>query len=80
MKYVEQSHRYYFFHIAIESHGPLRIKATSFLPDLGRRYNIYVKRHAEKQVPFQKITVKIQTFNAVCVSVTFRDLLLSANG
>ena len=36
MKYVEISNLYYFFPIAIESHGSLSNKATSFLSDLGR--------------------------------------------
>ena len=35
MKYIELYYSYHFFPIAIESHGPLSNKDTSFLLDLG---------------------------------------------
>ena len=80
MKYVELSNSYQFFPIAIESHGPLSNKATSFLSYLGRRITISTSDARETSFLFQRIAVSLQRFNAVYVSDTFRDLLVSYCG
>ena len=74
-KYIELSNRYHFFPIAIESHGPLSNKATSFLSDLGRRITVSTSDARETSFLFQRISMALQRFNAVCVNDTFRDIL-----
>ena len=79
-KYAELSNRFHFFPIAIESHGPLSIKITSFLSDLGRRITMSTSDARETSFLFQRISVTLQRLNAVCVSDTFRDLLVNDSG
>ena len=79
-KYAELSNRFHFFPIAIESHGPISIKATSFLSDLGRRITMSTSDARETSFLFQRISVTLQRLNAVCVSDTFRDLLVNVSG
>ena len=54
MTYVELSSRNHFFPIAIESHGPLRYKGTSFLSDLGRHITISTSDTRETSCFFSK--------------------------
>ena len=77
MKYAELSNNYHFFPIAIESNGPFINKTTSFLSDLGRRITISTLDARKTSFLFQRISVSLQTFNAVCFSDTFRDLLVN---
>ena len=79
-KYAELSNRFHFFPIAIESHGPISIKATSFLSDLGRRITMSTSDARETSFLFQHISVTLQRLNAECVSDTFRDLLVNDSG
>ena len=79
-KYAELFNRFHFFPIAIESHGPRSIKATSFLSDLGRRITMSTSDARETSFLFQRISVTLQRLNAVCVSDTFRDLLVNDSG
>ena len=80
MKYAELSNSYHLFPIAIESHGPLNNKATSFLSDLGRRIIISTSDARETNFLLQRISVSLLRFNAVYVSDTFCDLLVNDNG
>ena len=79
-KYAELSNRFHFFPIAIESHGPISIKATSFLSDLGQRITMSTSDARETSFLFQRISVTLQRLNAVCVSDSFRDLLVNDSG
>ena len=74
-KYADLSNRYLFIPIAIESHGTMCSKATSFLSELGRRISVTTSDVRETSFLYQRISVALQRFNAVCVYDTFRDIL-----
>jgi hypothetical protein len=74
-KYSELLVRYEFVPIALESHGPLNNKAMSFLKELGRRITVATSDTRETSHMFQRLSVALQRFNAVCVTDTFRDVL-----
>jgi hypothetical protein len=70
-KYIELANRYEFVPIAMETHGPLNTKAASFLSELGRRITIATSDTQETSHLYQRLSVALQRFNAVCVSDTF---------
>jgi len=57
--------------IAIETLGPLNSKATAFLSELGRRTAITTLDPRETGFLFQRLSIALQRFNAVCVFDTF---------
>ena len=73
-KYFELTHRYHFVPIAIESHGPFSSKAASFLSKLGRHITATTSDPRETSFLYQRISIALQRFNAVCMYDTFRDL------
>ncbi len=62
---------YCFVPIAIETMGPLGIKATKFLRELGRRLCVTTGDTRETAFLFQRISIAIQRFNAVCFRASF---------
>lgn len=72
-KYVELTQRYDFIPIAIESFGPISSKAMSFLSELGRRTSVTTGDPRETSYLFQRLSVSLQRFNAVCLLDTFSD-------
>jgi hypothetical protein len=70
-KYAELSNRYVFVPIAIESHGPFNNKALLFLKELGRRITITSSDSRETSFLYQRLSVALQRFNAICLYDTF---------
>jgi hypothetical protein len=66
-KYATLSTTRIFIPIALESLGPIGSKATSFLKELGRRLSVSTDNPMETAYLFQRVSVAIQRFNAVCV-------------
>ena len=64
-KYAALSN-YIFIPLAFESFGPIGRKATTFLRDLGRRLTLATQDPLETAHLFQRVSVAIQRFNAVC--------------
>ena len=75
VKYQHLSERYVFVPIAIESRGPLGSKATSFLSELGCKITAATSDVKEPSHLYQRISVALQRFNAICIYNTFRDVL-----
>jgi hypothetical protein len=73
-KYAELARRYEFMPVAVESHGPFSKTALSFLAELGRRTTAVTDDARETSFLFQRLSVALQQFNAVCVLDTFGDL------
>jgi hypothetical protein len=73
-KYADLSQRYEFVPIAVESHGSFSTTATSFLKELGRRLTAETSDVRETSFLFQRLSVALQQFNAVCVMDTFGDV------
>jgi hypothetical protein len=72
-KYIELSADHIFIPIAIETLGPLCSKALVFLRELGKRLTRVTNDPRESQFLFQRLSVAIQRFNAVCFLGTFGD-------
>jgi hypothetical protein len=73
-KYVELSQRYEFVPVAIESHGAYSKSALSFLSDLGRRITAVTMDVRETSFLYQRLSIAVQRFNAICVMDTFGDI------
>ena len=70
-KYAELTQRYEFVPIAIESHGSYSKSATDFLSELGRRLSTITSDPRETSHLYQRLSIALQRFNAVCVYDTF---------
>jgi hypothetical protein len=73
-KYAELSQRYEFVPIAVESHGSFSSTAIAFLAELGRRLSAATCDPRETAHLFQRLSVALQRFNAVCVYDTFAGM------
>ena len=73
-KYAELSSHYHFVPIAIESHGPLNCKALQFLSALGHRISVKTSDPRETSFLYQRISVAVQRFNAICIFDSFRNV------
>jgi hypothetical protein len=65
-KYAALSAEHLFVPLAFESLGPIGAKATSFLRELGRRLTSVTDDTRETAFLFQRLSVCLQRFNAVC--------------
>jgi hypothetical protein len=72
-KYVDLSQHYEFVPVAIETHGSFSASALSFLKELGRRLTVETSDIRETSFLFQRISIALQQFNAVCLMNTFND-------
>ena len=72
-KYRELSVTHNFVPIALETLGPVGAKARAFLQELGRRLTRASDDPRESSFLFQRLSVTIQRFNAVCFAGTFAD-------
>jgi hypothetical protein len=70
-KYSTLCHSYEFFPVAIETLGPLSASSQIFLSEIGRRISQRTSDPRETAFLFQRISVAIQRFNAVCLANTF---------
>ena len=66
-KYVNLSKTHHFVPLAFESMGPIGSKAIIFLKELGRRLTLATDNPLETAHLFQRLSVALQRFNAVCV-------------
>ena len=56
---------------AFETLGPICLKALAFLKELGRRLTLATDDMRETAFLFQKLSVAIKRYNAVCFANTF---------
>ena len=70
-KYAELAQRYEFEPITEESHGTYSATATVFLVDLCRRLSATTSYAKETAHLFQRLSIALQRFNAVCVIDSF---------
>ena len=70
-KYTQLAISYHFIPIAFETLGPIGVKATDFLSDLGRRISSVTGDPRESSFLFQRVSVAIQRFNGVCFIGSF---------
>jgi hypothetical protein len=72
-KYAELSVTHTFIPIAMETLGPVSNKALTFLRELGRRLTRVTEDSRETSFLFQRLSIAIQRFNAVCFAGSFID-------
>jgi len=70
-KYSSLSSSHVFFPVAVESLGPLADDAHHFLNKIGKRMTLCTADPRETAFLYQRFSVKIQRFNAVCLANTF---------
>ena len=70
-KYAELVQRYEFVPIAVDSHSTYSATATALLADLGRRLSAATSDAKETAHLFQRLSIALQRFNAVCVIDSF---------
>jgi len=62
---------YIFVPIAVETIGPMNKAGFQFLSELGRRISQESGDHRESAFIFQRLSMRVQRFNAVAVQGTF---------
>jgi hypothetical protein len=77
-KYRALSENYHFFPLAIETLGPIAATSQLFISEIGRRTTMRTADPRETTFLYQRISVAIQRFNAVCLTNTFTGLEPSA--
>ena len=71
-KYSAFCPQYEFIPLAFETLGPINSSALSFLSSLGRRTSQATTDNRETAFLFQRLSVLIQRFNAVCFRNSFK--------
>ena len=71
IKYSALSQSYHFFPVAIETLGPHSASSLDFITDVGKRIAQRTLDSRETIFLFQRISIAIQRFNAVCLAKTF---------
>jgi len=71
LKYQSLVQSHTFIPLAFETLGPINTKGKDFLNDLGRRLSAAVNDIRETAFLFQRISLTIQRFNAVCINGSF---------
>ena len=66
-KYVELSTTHHFVPLSFESLGSIVFKTTIFFKELGRRLTLASDNPLETAHLFQRLSIDLQCFNAVCV-------------
>ena len=71
LKYQLQSNSHLFNPIAFETFGPINSKGSCFLVELGRRLTVRTGEKRETAFLFQRLSMAIQRFNAICFQGSF---------
>jgi hypothetical protein len=70
-KYAEISKTHLFFPLAFETMGPINRAGQEFISELGHRISASTEDPRETCFLFQRLSVTIQRFNAVCFAYSF---------
>jgi len=70
-KYMTLMGTHHFVPLAVETLGPINIKGLHFLSDLGRRLTESTGDPREKSFLFQRLSIIIQRYNAICFQGSF---------
>ena len=79
-KYHELVARYTFIPIAFETLGPISAAATEFIDEIGRRSHALSGDSREKALLWQRLSMALQRFNAVCFRGTFSEAAFQSFG
>ena len=71
VKYTELMRHHLFVPIAIETFGPICEEGQHFIREIGKRISSVTSDPRETAFLFQRLSIAIQRFNAVCFAGTF---------
>ena len=71
VKYTELMRHHLFVPIAIETFGPICDEGQHFIREIGKRISSVTSDPRETAFLFQRLSIAIQRFNAVCFAGTF---------
>ena len=74
-KYTEVMNRYSFVPIAFETLGPINTAGSEFIDEIGRRCIAITGDLREKAFLWQRLSMALQRYNAVCFRGTFTDMI-----
>ena len=74
VKYTELMRHHLFVPIAIETFGPICEEGQHFIREIGKRISSVTSDPRETAFLFQRLSIAIQRFNAVCFAGTFPSL------
>ena len=75
-KYVALVPIYHFVPIALETLGPVNANGTVFINDIGGRLRALTGNHRERSFLWQRLSVALQQYNAICIRSTLDCLSL----
>ena len=73
-KYAELSFAYTFVPIAFETFGPVNSSGEDFVNEIGKRIRAITGDVREVQFLWQRLSIAVQRYNAVCLNGTFMAL------
>ena len=79
-KYHEILTRYSFVPVAFETLGPISSAATEFIDEIGRRSCAISGDSREKAHLWQRLSMALQRFNAICFRGTFSETAFQSFG
>ena len=78
-KYSELERHYLFFPVAIETFGPFGEESQTLIRDIGKRISAITSDPRESAFLFQRLSLTIQRFNAVCIAGIFSNVDAETN-
>jgi len=75
-KYTALAARYLFVPIAVETLGPVNESGSAFIDDIGGRLRALTGDHRERSFLWQRLSVALQQYNAICIRSTLDCLSL----
>jgi hypothetical protein len=72
-KYAALMQHHLFAPIAIETFGPICAEGQSFIRDIGKRISAATSDPREAAFLFQRISIAVQRYNAICFAGTFQS-------
>jgi hypothetical protein len=78
-KYTEAGNHHIFIPIAIETFGPFCAEGQSFIREVGRRTTAITSDPRETAFLFQRLSLAVQRYNAICFAGTFQDVKHAAS-
>ena len=70
-KYTDIAQTYLFYPIALETMGPINIAGQDFISELGHRISAITDDPRETSYLYQRISMSVQRFNAICFANSF---------
>jgi hypothetical protein len=79
-KYSEILSTHTFVPIAFETLGPINTAGAEFIDEIGRRSHAITGDSREKAFLWQRLSMALQRYNAVCFRGTFGDMAFQSFG